>query len=500
MKKRLAILAGAVCLWPALASGQAMTCGPKEFPASLVRIYRPDGTQGTGIVIIRRDSYAIVLTAKHVVPGFQNFTVVFQAAPARPIPVRWTPDMLLADPIEIDLLAFRIDAPIPEEVRPQDPYLTDVPIGSPMAMWGYPTANGATLCSFEAPLVARNSGRLTIGAYVPDGVSGGPAFFLDPAGVPKLAGIVVEGTGSAKLGTTNAIDIVQAARIVATGKDPRSGNVPPIWPNIQLPDELPVDPTLSFRHVKSGQFTMGAGGSSSTRTLPSFYMGKYEVTRGQYQECVRAAPRPDLKPCTYTKPNAPPGPGEANLPVVFVNWNDANLFVKWLHHRLETRTDIPVDLQRLLNAGWKVDLPSEEEWEKSARKDGKANFPWGDAANQPDANYNTGRPRAVNASKCRDCQWGLFDLAGNVREWTRSLLQPYPYKAAEAEKPTDPGRRAVRGGSFKEHQSVVQARQTVRATNREEVEPDKADEFTGFRVALICKNEGDRPCTWQDPD
>ena len=495
MKRKLAVLACAACLWPALAGAQtATTCGPKEFPASLVRIYRPDGTQGTGVVIIRRDTHAIVLTAKHVVPGFQNFSVVFQAAPARPIPVQWTQDMLLADPIEIDLLAFRIDAPIPREVRPQDPYLTDVPIGSPMAMWGYPTVSGATLCSQEGPLVARNSGRLTIGAYVPDGVSGGPVFFLDPAGAPKLAGIVVEGTGSAKLGTTNAIDILQAVRIVTTGKDPRNGNLPPIWPNIQLPDELPVDSTLSFRHVKSGAFTMGAGGDSSTRTLPSFYMGKYEVTRGQYHECVTAGA------CTYTKPNGPPGPGEGNLPVVFVSWYEADLFAKWLQRRLSIRKDVPVDLQRLLNAGWKVDLPSEEEWEKSARKDGKANFPWGDAANQPDANYNTGRPRAVNASKCRDCQWGLFDLAGNVREWTRSLMRPYPYKAAEAEKPTDPGRRAVRGGSFKEYQSVVQARQTVRATNREDVEPDKADGFTGFRVALICKNEGDTPCIWQAPD
>jgi formylglycine-generating enzyme required for sulfatase activity len=490
-----------LCVWPLSAAAQTVTCGPKDFRPSLVRIERPGGISGSGVVIIRRDNYAIVLTVKHVMPGGENFRVVFQVAPDRPIAVTWSADMLLAVPVDSDLTAFRIDAPIPRGVVPEDPFEREVPDGSSMVMWGYPAATGATLCSYEAKLTTTDSGHLTIGSYVPEGVSGGPAFFIDPEdGAPKLAGVVVSGLGNAKKGTTDAIDIRQAVTIVSTSRDPRDNNRAPIWPNIQLADELQVDQLLAFIRLKPLAWQMGtATGPADQRPptalkLPAYYMGKYEVSRGQYHECVMA------KVCTYAKSTPAPKPDEANLPVTNVSWYQANEFAKWLQSRLVSRPDLRRDLRRLLEAGWRVALPSEDEWERAARKDGTGAFPWGDNPTGGGAWYNTGRPRAIDASKCNGCEGGLFDMAGNVREWTRSLKLSYPYEPAQADKPNAPGDRAVRGGSYKRQPSDVLARQAVRSVNREQLAPNAADEFTGFRVALICKSDGDRPCRWRDPD
>jgi formylglycine-generating enzyme required for sulfatase activity len=502
MKMRLSFIGLLLmCAWPLAATAQTVTCGPKQFRPSLVRIERPGGISGTGIVIIRRDNYAIILTVKHVMPGGENFRVVFQAAPDRPVAVRWSANMLLAVPVDSDLTAFRVDAPIPRGVVPEDPFEREVPDGSQMVMWGYPAVTGATLCSYEARLITTDSGHLTIGSYVPEGVSGGPAFFIDPEdGTPKLAGVVVSGTGNAKRGTTDAIDIRQAVTIVSTSRDPRDNNRAPIWPNIQLAGDIAVDQLLTFNHVRPLAWDMGTTDGPADQkpptpvNLPAYFMGRYEVTRGQYHECVAAGA------CSYAKPIPAPTPREANLPVANVTWYQASEFAKWLQAQLLSRRDLNRDLRRLLEAGWRIDLPSEDEWERAARKDGKAAYPWGDDPTKGGAWYNTGRPRSIDASKCNGCEAGLFDMSGNVREWTRSLKLGYPYNAALAEKPNAPGDRAVRGGSYKEMENIVLARRAITGTNRDQLAPNQADEFTGFRVALICKTDGDRPCRWREPD
>ena len=491
------VLSLAVCVMPRAASAQTVTCRPKEFRASLVRIEKPPQAPGTGIVIIRREQFAVILTAKHVV-AFDpdaDFTVYFQVAPTRRVPVRWNGNSIVAYSPDSEVVAFRVDAQIPKDVVPEDPFIRDVPDGATMVSWGYPAADGGTLCVYESTLRTTAGGQLVVNGAVPAGLSGGPTFFVDPDDrTPKLAGIVVSGDGDLKRGTTQAIDIRQAVTIVSTSRDPRTAK-PIIWPNIPLPASVVIDPLSSFQKVDAGSFVMGSTRQADekpvqTRDLPVFYMGRYEVTVAQYRECVMA------RVCSHTDLNI--NPNDVDLPVVNVTWRDATAYARWLQQQLMTRPTSPIELRRLLLAGWQIDLPSEEEWERAARKNGTDVYPWGGSANPRYANYNTGKLRPVNSSKCDGCEWGLFDMAGNAREWTRSLKLPYPYNAAKAEDPTAPGNRVIRGGSFKRVEQGPLAAQIVRSPNRQDEAPSKSDLYTGFRLALICKRE--RKCNWQEPD
>lgn len=508
-----ALLIGLVQL-PEPASAQTVTCASKDFRPSLVRIERQSPYKpGTGVTIVRHDKYAIVLTAKHVLEGVQDFSVFFRVAPDLRVSVRWTDRTVFGFPAELDLVVFRVDAVpgsvIPAEVIPEDPFSGDfsrMSKGATVVSWGYPTSSpDGTLCSHEAKLLSNEPGQLIADGYVETGVSGGPMFFIDPEdGAPKLVGIVARGDGMPTSGTTHAIDIRLAVPIVTRSADPANRGRPHIWPNIPLPREIVVDAlSRSFVKVDAGTFVMGSnnvddekwpdgdGGKSAQKTLslPAFYMGKFEVTVAQYRECVAAGA------CTHTGRNM--SSNEPNFPVVGVTWQEAKTYAEWLRSRL-SRPETPRELRRLLEAGWQTDLPSEEEWEKAARRGGRETYPWGNNPNPRKANYNTGQLRPVGSSNCSDCEYSLEDMAGNAREWTRSLKLPYPYIAAKAEDPTAAGKRAVRGGSAVKVETAPFAVRIVRAANRQEEDPAKFDQYTGFRVALICRK--DRGCNWQDPD
>jgi formylglycine-generating enzyme required for sulfatase activity len=457
-----------------------------------VRIERGPLGSGTGVVIVNRDEYAVVLTAKHVLEGPQAFSVVFHAAPERAIAVSWTGETVFGFPDDSDLALFRVDGPIPDGVLAEDPFTAGVPVRASVTAWGYPASRNGSLCSFSAPLADIAAGRLIAGVYVPEGVSGGPVFYQDPAdGMSKLAGIVSGGDGTEQNGTTSSIDIRQAVAIVETSNDPRNNRRPHVWPNIVLPPAM-VDGGRSFIRIAGGPLTLGSNDNDDEKPrheveVPVFYMGEHEVTVGQFAECVKAGA------CTHSQPGL--ASARTDHPVVGVSWDDAMAYAEWLRGRLARGTD--ATLRRLLNARWQVDLPNEAEWEKSARRSGTGAFPWGDGFNPSAANYETGQLRVVGQTRCEQCDPPLADMAGNVREWTRSLKRPYPYVASLAENRADRNRRAVRGGSFR-RLSIPTFGAAARAANRQDEQPAYSDAYTGFRVALICLAE--RGCSWKDPN
>jgi len=142
-------------------------------------------------------------------------------------------------------------------------------------------------------------------------------------------------------------------------------------------------------------------------TISSFYIDKYEVTNAEFKEFVDNNPMwqkenlPDsLDNGTYLShwENNSFLAGEEMYPVVNVNWYAAMEFCNCIHKR----------------------LPTEAEWEYVARNRGKLlEYPWGnDPPDSLKANYMNLVGHAIKVGSYAPNELGVYDLAGNVWEYT----------------------------------------------------------------------------------
>jgi formylglycine-generating enzyme required for sulfatase activity len=129
-----------------------------------------------------------------------------------------------------------------------------------------------------------------------------------------------------------------------------------------------------------------------------------------------------------------------DLPVTSVSWTDAREFCLRLSEK----------------EGALYRLPTEAEWERACRGGGVAPLREADrAAVAWYADNSGGTPHPVGRK--RSNPWGLFDLLGNVAEWTLDAYAPYP-PAEEVEDPTGPAEgvtKVVRGGAWRSFAPAV---------------------------------------------
>ena len=159
-------------------------------------------------------------------------------------------------------------------------------------------------------------------------------------------------------------------------------------------------------------------------------------------------------------------PLQPAVPVVHVNWYEAEAWCRWAGRR----------------------LPSEAEWEYAAsavpgQPGVKRHYPWGDAP--PDAAranlYGVaGGCVPVNACAAGDSAWGVRQMIGNVWEWTADWFQSYPGYVrdpyAEYSEPWFGTHKVLRGGCHATRMGLI------RNTWRNFYTPDRRDVFAGFRT------------------
>ncbi|MBL8551935.1 MAG: formylglycine-generating enzyme family protein [Hyphomonadaceae bacterium] len=181
--------------------------------------------------------------------------------------------------------------------------------------------------------------------------------------------------------------------------------------------------------VPAGDFAMGAGpGAAAAEEGPphgvsvaAFALGRHEVSVGEWSAFADATQRDDRPAAACRTASGRVGswrdPGFAQAdsqPVVCVSWRDATDYSAWL-------TSL---------TGHRYRLPREAEWEYAARAGSRTAYYWGDVADRAFANYGADRccaPLARGADRWRYTApvgsfppngFGLFDMAGNVWEWT----------------------------------------------------------------------------------
>ena len=190
-------------------------------------------------------------------------------------------------------------------------------------------------------------------------------------------------------------------------------------------------------YVPAGEFTMGSNDGSSDEQpvhqvyLDAFWIDQTEVTNAMYVECVADGDcLPPASTRSYTHDSYYVNPDFDNYPVIYVNWNKANTYCKWARR----------------------ELPTEAEWEKAARGLGALSYPWGEGVDCNNANYKTscvGDTTQVGNYPDSASVYGVFDLSGNVWEWTSSLFKPYPYIFVDGrEDMNSTGNRVIRGGAW----------------------------------------------------
>jgi gliding motility-associated lipoprotein GldK len=203
-------------------------------------------------------------------------------------------------------------------------------------------------------------------------------------------------------------------------------------------------------------------------------------------------------------------PAYDHYPVVGVNWRQARAFCVWRTEYLNSK----LDKKKGESALSEFRLPTEAEWEWAARGGYALNpYPWGGPYTRNEkgcflANFKPlrgnyiadGGLRTVVVAHYPSNDWGLYDMAGNVAEWTNSAFDPasynftwdmnpnYTYNAKEDDPPVMK-RKVVRGGSWKDIAYYLQV--TTRAYEYQ----DTAKCYIGFRTMqpFLGRNKGDNP-------
>jgi formylglycine-generating enzyme required for sulfatase activity len=226
---------------------------------------------------------------------------------------------------------------------------------------------------------------------------------------------------------------------------------------------------LKLVRIPAGEFVMGSqNGEADERPLArvairrDFWMGECEITNEQFRRFDRS----HYSGLFMKRSLDANGPGVAmdgpRQPVARVSWKRAVQFCQWLSTK----------------AAMQFTLPTEAQWEYACRAGSPAELSFGDVGSDfsshgnladkaihqlhtvtggvvvlqdipADTRFDDKAVATTAVGSYAPNAWGLYDMHGNVAEWTLSTRQPYPCRDDDgAASPASEGHRVVRGGSF----------------------------------------------------
>ena len=224
--------------------------------------------------------------------------------------------------------------------------------------------------------------------------------------------------------------------------------------------------------IPEGPFTMGyeQGDPDEAPARPvylkAYFIDLKEVTQSEYDRFV-----------TMTRRDVPQVPVfeediakllDPDFPVVGIGWNDAFAYCRWAGKR----------------------LPTEAEWEKAARGEGRRLYPWGnefrDTLSNIDGEDDGARYLApVGSYEGGRSPYGVYDMMGNVAEWVADTYDPYYYQQSPFLNPPGPDStefKVIRGGTWRD------SRLNARITKRFSAKMWRTDATIGFRCAWTAED------------
>jgi formylglycine-generating enzyme required for sulfatase activity len=245
---------------------------------------------------------------------------------------------------------------------------------------------------------------------------------------------------------------------------------------------------LTLAYVPEGPFLMGSETEDADRDegpehevyLDAYWIGMTEVTNAQYAACEAAgvcAPPAFEGPLFRDAPeelklsNYYQDPADADKPMIFVTWTDADTFCQW--------------------AG--LTLPTEAQWEKAARGTDGRTYPWGEEISCNKANYGVCGTGFMAAGSYPEFSspYGALNMGGNVAEWVADWYGSTYYGMSPDSNPTGPesGRSRITRGGYLDVQEVYwgygipNPEKYARTSDRASGNPTASSFTIGFRCA-----------------